>query len=171
MKETTNLIRATGQMAQSTHSFGFHVREAENPGSPHAVRFYLSPNTLARIQLRTISRQKMDAQLPLIGAYFLSYLPGLMRGVAIPNQEDGFRPSHHQTVQESANHLPIHLTLFNHKPHAAAPIHHAEHVQAIPRPRTLHHRRLPLNRPGRPRMIIASQTRFISKPYLCLHLL
>ncbi len=34
MKEATNFFRAAGQMAQGTHCFGFHVRKAENAGSP-----------------------------------------------------------------------------------------------------------------------------------------
>src|SRR5512143_1533332 len=104
MKETPNFIPAAGQMAKRAHSLGFHVRETENPGSPHAMRFHLSPYTFARVQLRAIPGEKMDTQPPLIGAYLLRYFPRLMRGMAVPNQKNGFCPSHHQTVQESANH-------------------------------------------------------------------
>ena len=163
MKEATNFIRATGQMTKSTHCFGFHVREAEDASSPQPVRFHLSPYAFAWIQFRTIPGQPIDAQLPLIGPYFFGHFPGLVGGMAIPNQKNGFRSPHHQTVQEPANHLPIHFTLFKHKPHAAAPIHHAKHVQAIPRARTTHHRGLPPYPPRRPRMIIAAQPRFIGK--------
>src|SRR5512139_2669553 len=97
MKETTNFIRATSQMSQSTDCFGFHIRKTENPGASQPVRFHLSPYTLARIQLRAISRQKIDPQLPLIGPYFVGYFPRLMGGVAVPNQENGLRSPNHQT--------------------------------------------------------------------------
>ena len=162
MKEATNFIRAAGQMAQGTHCFGFHVRKAENAGSPHPVRFHLPPYAFARIPFGTIPGQPIQAQLPLIAPYLFGYLPRLVGGMAIPNQKNRLRSPNHQTVQESANHLPIHFTLFNHKPHAAAPIHHAKHVQAISRARTTHHRGLPLKPPRRPRMIIAAQPGFIA---------
>ena len=169
MKEASNFIRATGQMTQSAYCFGFHVRESENASSPQPMRFDFSPNAFARVQFRTIPRQSIDAQLSLIATHLFGYFSRLMRRMAIPNQKDGLRSSRHQAIQKSANDFPIHFIFFNHKSHPASPIYHAQHVQPIPRTRTPHHRRLPLRPPGGSRMIIASQPRFIRKPYLRPH--
>ena len=97
-------------MTQSTHCFGFHVREAENAGSPQPMRFHLSPYAFARIQFRAIPGQPIHAQLPLIAPYFFGHFPRLVGGMAIPNQKNRLRSPNHQTVQEPANHLPIHFT-------------------------------------------------------------
>jgi len=169
MKEASNFIRATGQMTQSAYCFGFHVRESENASSPQPMRFDFSPNAFARVQFRTIPRQSIDAQLSLIATHLFGYFSRLMRRMTIPNQKDGLRSSRHQAIQKSANDFPIHFIFFNHKSHPASPIYHAQHVQPIPRTRTPHHRRLPLRPPGGSRMIIASQPRFIRKPYLRPH--
>ena len=65
MEEATNFIRATGQMAQSTNGFGFHVREAENAGSPQPVGFHLSPYAVARIQVRVGDQ---ESPVPMLSA-------------------------------------------------------------------------------------------------------
>jgi len=158
-------------MTQSTQSLGFHVGESKNTRSPHPMRFNLPPNAFARIQLRTIPGQQVHAQLSLVAPNFFGDFGGFMVGVAIPNQKYGLRASHHQAVRESADHFPVQSAFFNHKPHSAPPIHHAEHVQSIPRARSMHHRGLSLASPGRPCMKIAAQPRFVSEPDLRSQLL
>jgi hypothetical protein len=120
-------------MTQSTQSLGFHVGESKNASSPQPVRFNLSPNAFARIQLWTIAGQQVHAQSSLIAANFLGDLAGLVGRMAIPNQENGFQVFHHQAVQKLADHSPIQFALLNHKPHSTPPIHHADHVHSIPR--------------------------------------
>jgi len=158
-------------MTQSTQSLGFHVGEGKNAGSPQPMRFHLPPNAFARIQLRTITGKQIHAQPSLIAPNFFSHFARLVVGMAIPNQKNGLRASSHQAVQKSANHFRIQSAFFDHKPHVAPPIHHAEHVQSIPCARSPYHRSLPLTSPGRPCMKIAAQSRFIPKPDLRSQLL
>src|SRR4030042_1568904 len=154
-------------MTQSTQSLGFHVGESKNASSPQSVRFNLSPDAFARVQLWTIARQRVHAQSSLIAPNFLGDLAGLVGRVAIPNQKNGLRASNHQAIQKSAHHFPIHSGFFDHKPHSASPIHHAQHVQPMPRARATHHGGLPFKSPSCPRVIIAPQPQFICKPDFC----
>jgi hypothetical protein len=78
-------------MTQSTQSLGFHVGESKNASSPQSVRFNLSPNAFARIQLRTVAGQQIHAQLSLIALKFLGDLAGLIGRMAIPNHKNGLR--------------------------------------------------------------------------------
>src|SRR3990172_7005112 len=151
-------------MMQSTQRLRFHVRESENTSAPHPVRFHLSPDTFIRVQLRTVPGQQVQTQLSLITPNGFRNLAGFVDGMSVPNQKNRLRAPNHQAVQKSADNFRIQSALFNHKPHSTPPIHRADHVQSKPRPRTMHHRGLSLTPPSRPRMIIASQTRFISKP-------
>ena len=166
MKEAANFIGTTCQMTQSTQGLGFHVGERENASSPQPVRFDVPPNVFVRVQFRTIPGQHIDAQLFFITPNCFGDLAGLVHGMTVPNQENGFRASSHQAIKKSAHDVRIQPTLLKHKPHAAPPIHCAEHIQAIPCARTAHHRGLSLTSPGRPRMIITAQPRFIAKPDL-----
>ena len=84
--------------------------------------------------------------------------------MAVPDQENGCGTSRHQAFQKAAHHARIQATFFKHEPHAAPPVDGAEHIQPIPRARTAHHRGLPPSSPGRPRMGLATQPRFVSKP-------
>ena len=153
-------------MTQSTQSLGFHISECENACSSEPVSFHLAPNAFPRIQFRTVARQQVHAQLPLVAPDFLADLLGLMRRVAIPYQKHGPRDSNHQTIQKPTHHFPIHSTFFNHEPYSASPIHDAEQVQPMPRARHTHHGRLSFKAPSCSCMIIAPQPRFICKPDL-----
>ena len=135
-------------------------------GTAEPVRFDFPPNPFAGIQLRTIPGEQIQAQLTFVALDRLLDLSGFVRRMTIPDQKDGGFASHHQPVQKAANDLGIQPFLFNHEPHPATPIHGTDHVEAVSRTGASHHRRLPLDAPGRPRMVVTAQARFIGKPDL-----
>ncbi len=143
-----------------------HIRKSEYPGSSNPVRLHFAPNLLRRIQLRAVRRKQIQTHAPLETLYFGGYDTRFMDRMAIQNQEDGTITPFHQPFQETTNHLGIQSALFNHKSHFPAPIHRAEQIQPISRSGRAYDRRLPFYAPGRSRVIIAAQARFVSKPNL-----
>jgi hypothetical protein len=147
-------------MTQSAQSLGFHVGERENTCSPQSVGFHFPPNAFIWIQLRTVSGQDEQAQISLILSNRFCNFAGFVHGMPIPNQKNRLRSPYHQAVQKAADHVRIQIILFNHKSQATPPFTALIMFNRYRAPVGV----CPLSPPGRPRMIIASQPRFIFKP-------
>lgn len=150
-------------MTQTTQRFGFHIGKCEDASSPQPMRFNFSPNAFAQIQLRAVGGQQVQTQLPLKTSNFPGDFGRLVYRMAIQNHKYGLGASHHQAIQKSADYPRTQSALFDHRPDSPSPIHRAEQIQPIPGPCTAHHRRLSFKPPRGPRMIVTTQTRFISK--------
>ena len=170
MEQCANFIRTAHQMTQGPQSLGLHIGEAKHSSPPKMMRFDLAPYPFIRIQVRTIRRQRIQSEPPLKALNFCRHLSGLVHGMTIEDQKHRPAASNHQAIQKSADYAGIQAAFFNHKTHLPTTIHRTQQIQPVSCARTSYHRRLPLRPPGRPRMIVATQTRFIPKPNLRPHL-
>jgi hypothetical protein len=92
------------------------------------------------------------------------YLSRLGQGIPIQDQENRPEAPVHQPIPKAANHTGVKLSRLDHKPHLPAPIRGTKKIQRIRRTRIAHHRFFSLSPPCRPRVIIASKSRFGAKP-------
>ena len=135
-KKASDNVRTVQQEAKRTQGFRFHIVKGENAGATEPMRFDFPPHTFARIQLRTIRGEQMQACL--CSSQLFCNFAGLVHRMTIPDQKDGGFAPNHQTVQKAADHIGIHPFFLDHKPYPAAPVHGADHVETISCTRTAH---------------------------------
>lgn len=73
MKKPTDDVRSLQQGAKCPQRPGFHVGKGENAGAAEPVRFDFPPDPFAGIQLRTIPREQIQAQLTFVALYPLGH--------------------------------------------------------------------------------------------------
>jgi hypothetical protein len=132
--------------------------------------FDLAPYPFIPIQVRTIRRQQIQSKPSIKALHLCCHLSGLVHGMTVQDQKDSLASSKHQTIQKAADYTSIQAAFLSHKAHLPTTINRTEQIQPVSCARTSDHRRLPLWPPGRPRMIVAAQTRFIPKLNLRPHL-
>src|SRR5271170_1846073 len=82
---------------------------------------------------------------------------------AIQNEKNRLRGVMHQALQKLDKHRPVDFALGQHETHVSPRADRRNHVDRTALPRAPHHRRLSLDAPGRPRVMIRSHPGFVAK--------
>src|SRR5208282_5395913 len=86
-----------------------------------------------------------------------------MIATAVQNEKNRLRCIMHQTLQKLDKHRPVDSALGHHETHVSPPADRRNHVDRTALPRAPHHRRLSLDAPGCPRMMVRSHPGFVAK--------
>src|SRR5260370_20459162 len=82
---------------------------------------------------------------------------------AVQDEKNRLRCVMHHTPQNLDNHCSVDSALGQHEAHVSARADRGNHVNGTPLPRRPHHRRLSLDAPCRPRMMVRSHPGFVAK--------